>query len=983
MTHDELRRAIELPARRVGLRVESALVEALVDEVVEEPGGLPLLSTALVELWNAREGAWLRLDSHERTGGVRGAVARLAEASFGRLQGEEREAARAVLLRLVGQGEGDGAVRRRVPVSEFDRTPAIESVLDRFTRDRLLTAADGTVEVAHEALIREWPRLHGWLEEDVQGREIRAHVTQAARQWDDRGRDPAELYRGTRLSVTLDWAARHGRELNELEREFLSTSREASEHEAEKQRRTNRRLRMLLVGTAIFLVVALLAGALALIQRGHARDAQTAAEAQALRSDAERLGTLAQHESALDRSLLLGVAGVKLQDLAETRGDLLTILQEEPALVRLIHTGGNTVNSIAVRPDGRLLASGDSAGAIHFHDLQTWEPSGETVRLEGSISQQALVFSPDGRTLAAATAAGGKANLYLIDVASRTSKQIGSWPSVPASAGPLRFTHLAYSPDGSRIAVAVATSKQSLPVPVSERLLLLEATTGRVVWERAYPFGTALNEATVEFTPLGALVTSAQNGETLLWNTRIGRIQRRFELGGPFALSPDGRLAAIARNNDDPTDPNASMAVLDLHSGGHRFLQDLPDHAWIVDLQFTPDGKSVVGADFNGGLRVWDLSSGQIVETFTGGLNVAVTPDGRTVLSEGVAWDLSGEQRLSRTFRWNDSNHGCSTVPCFVINPQGTLMASDQGDGTVALIDLRTGRPIDTLRATEGGQANALAFFPDDRTLATGDTRGTVTLWDVRTRSSLRTLQFSDPVWFVAVSPDGRVMAVQTQARDSSSSSVEVREVDSGEVLYVDTVPNGSGGVSFSPDGRRLAVLGCCQPESTVEVWDARSGEELFSPDAGGRANSIAFSPDGRLLGAGTEDGKVVLWNAHNGESVGPPIQAAAAAINPISFSPDGRLFVVSSADQTATLWDIASRKRIGNTFPIEPGVIPAAHFAPNGDVVIDYLAKAAVWPTELQTWVRFACRVAGRDLTRAEWTELLPDRPYRHVCAQ
>jgi class 3 adenylate cyclase/energy-coupling factor transporter ATP-binding protein EcfA2 len=193
MTPDELRRAIELPARRVGLRVESALVDALVGEVGEEPGGLPLLSTALVELWQARDGGWLRLEAHERTGGVRGAVSRLAEASFEGLEGEEREAARAILLRLVGRGEGDAAVRRRVPVLEFDRTPAVESVLNAFTRDRLLTAADGTVEVAHEALIREWPRLRGWLEEDVQGREIRAHITQSAKQWDERDREPAEL----------------------------------------------------------------------------------------------------------------------------------------------------------------------------------------------------------------------------------------------------------------------------------------------------------------------------------------------------------------------------------------------------------------------------------------------------------------------------------------------------------------------------------------------------------------------------------------------------------------------------------------------------------------------------------------------------------------------------------------------------------------------------------------------------------------------
>src|SRR5207237_9851393 len=92
MSPDELRSTIGLPARRVGLRVESALVEALVEDAVVEPGALPLLSTALVELWQARESGWLRMAAYERTGGLRGAVARLAEESFGRLDGPEREA---------------------------------------------------------------------------------------------------------------------------------------------------------------------------------------------------------------------------------------------------------------------------------------------------------------------------------------------------------------------------------------------------------------------------------------------------------------------------------------------------------------------------------------------------------------------------------------------------------------------------------------------------------------------------------------------------------------------------------------------------------------------------------------------------------------------------------------------------------------------------------------------------------------------------
>jgi WD40 repeat protein/class 3 adenylate cyclase len=986
MRPDELRRAVELPARRVGLRVESALVDALVEEAGEEPGALPLLSTALVELWQARDGVWLRLESYERTGGVRGAVARLAEASYEQLSPPERDAAKTVLLRLVGEGEGEAAVRRRVSVSEFDadRDVTAAAVLSRLTDDRLLTRDDGMIEIAHEALIREWPRLRGWLEEDAAGRQLRGHLTQAANQWAGHDRDAGDLYRGARLSATLDWAQTHDRELNDLERSFLAASRQASEQEAERQRRTNRRLRGLLIGTAIFLVIALLAGSLALVQRGRARNAQRTAEAQALRSDAERLGTLALTEPNFDRSFLLAVAGVQLEDLPETRGDLLTVLQKTPALFRLIAPTRSGISSLAVSPDGRLLARGDSAGAVHFHDLRMWKPIGETVRLEGSVSQQALAFSPDGRSLAAATATGGdKANLYLIDVSSRTARRIGSWPSIPAIAGPLRFTHMAFSPDGTRIAVAVATASPTSPVPVAQRLLLLEAKSGRVVWARKYPLGGALNEASAAFTPQGVLVTSAQNGETLLWDTRSGRIQRRFTFGGPFALSPDGHVAAVARNNPNPNEPSARMAVLDLRSGRHRFLEDLPTRAWIVALQFTPDGKSIVGGDFNGGLRVWNLASGDIVQTFEGerNLNLAVTPNGRTVLSEGAAWDLSGMQSLSRTFRWRTPAEGCRTTPCFWIDPQGSLMAQALANGTVALVDLRARRLVATLPARNGEEAEALAFFPDGRTLATGGVNGNVTLWDVRNRSVARTLRFPAAVWWVAVSPDGKLLAVQTKADNSSTSTVVVQDIASGDVLHRHMVPNGKGGLDFSPDGRALAALGCCEPDSTIEVWDARSGAELFSPRVDGHATSIAFSPDGRLLGAGTEDGKVVLWDVRDRTRLGSPIQVAAGAVNPISFSPDGRLFVASSGDQTATLWDLGSRKRLGNAFPIEQGSIPVARFAPSGDLVIDNLSDTAVWPTNLRTWERFACQVAGRDLTRAEWSDLLPGRPYRRVC--
>jgi WD40 repeat protein len=587
---------------------------------------------------------------------------------------------------------------------------------------------------------------------------------------------------------------------------------------------------------------------------------------------------------------------------------------------------------------------------------------------------------------------GNRSNLYLFRPPSRNPRLVASWRSAPSVLGPPRFTRMAFSRDGKRLAVAVATASPGSPVPTVQRVLLLEMPSGRVVWQRKkYPLRPGQNETEPAFRPDGTLVTSAQQGETLLWRARTGRIKRRFAIGGPFAISPDGRLAAVARNSPDPANPSAALTVLDLTTGRRRALAPLPAQGWIVSVAFTPDGRRIIGASFEGAVRVWDLASGAISQTFAGqssGANLAVTPDGRTVFSAAetgtvVAFDLAGSQQLGRAFRWNAPDKGCLNTPCFVINPQSTLMATSQGDGTVALIDLRTRRVIDTLAARNGRPAEALAFFPDGRRLATGGVAGRVTLWDIHARKVLRTIRYAEPVWWVAVSPDGRHLAVQTRTAISPQSRVEVREVASNRVLYSRTVTidRGRGGLFFSPDARRLAVLGCCRSGSPIEVWDARSGERKLSVALDGYAASLAFSPDGRRLAAGTNDGTVVLLDAQDGERRGPPIEVGKDEINPVSFSPDGRLLAASAADQTATVWDLASRTRLGTTFPTVQGTLPVADFAPDGDLVIAYLADAVKWPMDPRTWERFACKVAGRDLTPAEWDDLLPDRDHQRVC--
>ena len=274
MRRDELRRAIELPARGAGMTVEPQLVDALLDDVAGEPGALPLLSACLLELWKNRHGHALRMDAYESTGGLHGAVARLAESAYERLDLDQRETARRILLRLAEEGEGPAPTRRRVTVAELeaDRDERVARVLSVLARDRLVTVGGGEVEVAHEALLREWPRLRRWLEEDAQGRHLHHHLRDAATAWDAGGRDAGELYRGARLASALEWWTDHDADVNARERAFLVASRAASERE-------RRRLRAALAGVAALLAVSVIAGLVALAQRGNARDEATAADA--------------------------------------------------------------------------------------------------------------------------------------------------------------------------------------------------------------------------------------------------------------------------------------------------------------------------------------------------------------------------------------------------------------------------------------------------------------------------------------------------------------------------------------------------------------------------------------------------------------------------------------------------------------------------------------------------------------------------------
>jgi WD40 repeat protein len=167
-----------------------------------------------------------------------------------------------------------------------------------------------------------------------------------------------------------------------------------------------------------------------------------------------------------------------------------------------------------------------------------------------------------------------------------------------------------------------------------------------------------------------------------------------------------------------------------------------------------------------------------------------------------------------------------------------------------------------------------------------------------------------------------------------------------------------------------------------VTVWDTRTGKELFAPHVPGIPATAAFSADGRLFSVGTQDGKLVFFDSRSGGQVGSPLQVSGSIVGQVSFSPDGGLFAVSAYDQTVSLWDLRTRKRLTN-FPLVLGYVPWPLFTPKGDLLISYSGYGYLWPTSVSTWERNACQVAGRDLTSAEWHDLLPTRPYLDVCPQ
>jgi WD40 repeat protein/DNA-binding SARP family transcriptional activator len=955
MSRDELRRAIELPASQAGLEVEPELVGSLLADVEGEPGALPLLSTALLELWQHRDGGRLRHSAYEHAGGVHGAVARLAERAYERLDPESRQIARRILLRLAGEGDGDAVVRRRVPLVDLEDAGVAE-VLSALADDRLVTIGKGEVEVAHEALLREWPRLRGWLEEDAEGRRLHQHVIHAARDWEASGRDPAELYRGARLAAALEWSAAHAGELNATEREFVAASRTASE-------RSHRRLRALLAGLVALLALAVVAGAVALEQRGNARAEATAAEAQ-------RLGSRALVENDLDRSLLLARQGVALDDTVQTRGNLLAALVKSPAAVGVMRGDGDGMWTVGLSPDERTLAAGDPSGNVFLFDTRTRRRIAVFRPGDGLSWIVQLVYSPDGSRLAVGHDSRRGNVVTVFD-----SRSHAPLLRIRPPAHRL-VTALRYSADGTTLD-AIAAPKDPEGGPTL--LIRYDARTGRRVLGPE-----PINDR--EGSPLlatsdGTQLVTAGKGEVAVRDAATLRTSERFAVGGPASAWP----AAYALGPNDPTlaigDESGSVRFLDLRTGALRSASGRHGAAVAAAL-FTPDGRTLISTSEDGDVIVWDVEQGTAVETLSGhgsGIYGAqITSDGRTLYTSSLdgtvfVWDLSGSRRLGRRF-----TAGAGGGYNVAQSSDGRLLATGQEDGALSIVDARTLKP----RATHPvGGANKVSFVPGSHLVVAVGDDAFAALVDADSGRVIRRLRgHHGDVKLPGISADGRLLTTG----------------DTEGVVRFWSLPDGAGlgmlrfgreifSSQLSPDGRWLSVslVDAGLDAGNVELWDVRTRRRVRSLRFAEHPGTTRFSPDSRMLAIGNRNGRTRVWSTQSWRPVTRSLEGDAGGIQAAEISPDGRTVVTGNEAGAVRLWDIETQQSVGAPLPGAAGEPVVPSFTADGTGLIAAYATgdAYRWDIRPDSLVRHACQVAGRRLTRAEWQEFLPTRDYAPAC--
>lgn len=901
MTTPELRRAISEPARRAGLYLERGLLEAILDEAGSESGSLPLVAHALLETWLRREGNTLTLQAFKAVGGVAGAISQSAEAIYEHHSDpHEREAIRRLFLRLVTPGEGTPDTRRLLPREEIARDSSPEvmrRVVDRLTEARLLTVDDVNVQIAHEALLQTWPRLHGWIEECRDDLRTRQRISRAAAEWNAGGRDDDLLYRGTPLLSAQEWASRNADQLGPLERAFLDASAQNKARieavTAEKRRKAQRLRRGAVAALSLFAVGATAASVAAFLafreaQRNEERAAIATAEARERFAGA--LGAAAYAHASEDPLLALflaaeSVARAEIEPPAyDARAAMLAARRS------LAQPGPFLLGSPIVTTDAMAIALG-----------------------------------PDARSMAVAGVGG------TIDLTEpRTRIQRG--PSLRGHRGGIR--DLEFAPNGSWL------------VSVGADGTVRHWTLGAGLGARETLLGTIPDVVSgVDIDPTGALIASANgDGTVQLWDPlRGGALGEPFQVG-PLGFkvvefSPD-RRAVVAGYND------GTLYGWKLPSREPLFEPIRGAHTSnLSSLVFSPGGEYFATASTDGSSVVFEYPTGRVLgPAFGSGMPVSVVTfshDGNVLIGgtpngELLLWDVVGEHLLGS----RRAGHSQSIIDAD-LSLDGELLATLGRDQLVRLWTFESSDSPGAVLQVPGRAAKGVAFSADGGLLAAGDSDGSVRVWDLQGKELPLTLRgHQDQVWALAFAPDGLLLA-------SADRGGELRLWNAATAALVWSAQAHDEAVwslAFGAQGAQLISAG----DTGLKLWDSTSGalvQELAHH--AGRITRAVGSADGRLLATASTSGTVTLWDLPEGRIL-KQIAAADDLVWSVAFSQDGRRLATGSGDEVLALWDVTSGRRLAAFAGHSGGATDVAWLADGVTVVAsDRSGKLHWWDTD------------------------------------
>ena len=831
LTRRELRQAIEEPAaQRVLFFDPSELVERLVDQVINMPGGLPLLSFALSELYlsylyrqelaskqgTAIERAITEAD-YTALGGVTLALIRRAESEYQQLVQTDTAYAQTiqqVMLRMVAFGAGELA-RRPLLASEQQflepEESRVHTVLSRLLEARLLVAGTTTdgesfIEPAHDALVRGWPRLSQWLKQkEIQETLLLIRsLTPVSNQWADSEKlresqgllwkDDPRLPQALQVMCGASYqknSSKFARWLRQKAMSKLGLGRKrfweslsrsvwlnAKEDQFVKDS-LERKYRSRLKGyslTTLVMAVLIMFSTVAWVQRNLANERTKQAETQTaiaqLREQAARVLNLLPTTNAVS-------------------GLVLAIDTMDRSQALLASASDNTDQRRAFQ------AVETTAQASLLNAVQV---SQEMNRLEGhGDAVRSVAFSPDGQRLVSGS---GDNTMRLWDA--NTGAAIGQ----PLEGHGDSVFSVAFSPDGQRL---VSGSDD-------DTLRLWDANTGAAIGQPLEGHGAWVRS--VAFSPDGQRLVSGSWDNTLrLWDANTGAaigqpLEGHGDAVSSVAFSPDGqRLVSGSWDN--------TLRLWDANTGA-AIGQPLEDHGSSVNsVAFSPDGQRLVSGSDDSTLRLWDANTGA-----------------------AIGQPLEGHE---------------NSVWSVAFSPDGQRLVSGSADNTLRLWDANTGAPIGQPLAGHGSTVNSVAFSPDGQRLVSGSTDHTLRLWDANTGAAIGQPLTGHGGWVnsVAFSPDG-----QRLVSGSADNTLRLWDANTGAPIGQPLAGHGStvNSVAFSPDGQRL-VSG--STDHTLRLWDANTGAAIGQPltGHGGWVRSVAFSPDGQRLVSGSTDHTLRLWD--------------------------------------------------------------------------------------------------------------------------